>query len=196
MMTLQEIKNMERIRKAYGEKKAQADAAVQGQRRNAPRLSKADAETVENMLEKIRGYVEYTMNYNKEVERIKAEYEGRGENTPRSILINPGKYGISQYEHANREVLKLKKDINRVLSAYKRFSHKHPDIDTLGITSSVQVHNYSNVDSKVLKIEKTMEDLRSYGEEEVFQLKSRGADMKYLLNASNADFGIHSNSGN
>jgi len=193
MMTLEQMKQMERIRKMYGEQLKAAEEAAQLKMSLAPRLSKEDREQIEDMMQEVREYNQYTLGYNAEIEHAKQEYIKRGVTIPKHVSHNPKGFSTLHYERANHEALELKKCIKRILSKYKTFEQQYPDSETLGITKMWKTLHYFNVDANVSKLEKLVDELRSYGEEEIYQLKKRGVNLKSLMEYTDADLGIHRN---
>lgn len=173
MMTLEEMKQMERIRTAYGVQSQAAEAEALKRMKSAPLLTAEDSTEIERMLSDIRRHNQFTFDYN----------EGRNG-------LGNGQ-GITHFEQANAESMRLKKSIYRMLDKYKYFYQEHPDPNTLGIRKTHKKYNYYNIDPKVIKIERTVEELRAFGEEEMYQLKKRQVNIKSLLDFTDADLGNH-----
>lgn len=168
---ISEIKQGQQLRKQYGERRAVAEAELQKKIGKAPRLSEADRATVQSHLASIDQHNAFTFNFHAELKEQDLEYS--------SVYVR----GSTQYEHANREAMHLKKEIKRILNPYLSFWHKEPDPETLVFYKSKE-YRYPNPDKEVLSLLDAVNEKRNYGEEEMFQLKKLGVNIPHILGIS------------
>ncbi|ARF16397.1 hypothetical protein SporoP17a_03175 [Sporosarcina ureae] len=61
---------------------------------------------------------------------------------------------------------------------YKLFAYKIPAAETYGMYPESKIFQYNSVDPYVTQIEKELEELRSYTEDQMHQLKEKGANIE------------------
>lgn len=185
MFDYKQYKAMERIRKNYTEQRKQAETEAAARAKTTPTVTIKERNQIESMIEKIRSFAEYTFAYEKAVGNEELKYKERGDlSRPLTIWINPGTYSISHYEHANREVLRLKKSIRNLLRDYEVFRQEFPDPDNLGATKMNKEFYYQKLDPFVTNTKKEIEELRCYGEQVAYEMKQEGVNMAYALGVS------------
>ncbi|MFC4714067.1 hypothetical protein [Planococcus dechangensis] len=165
---IDEIKQDQRMRKQYGERRQLAEAELQKKLGSAPRLSEVDRASVKKHMASIQKHNDFTFAFQGELKERGLDYS--------SMNV----HGSAHFEHANREAMNLKKEIRRILNPYLVFWHEEPDPTTLVFYNSKK-HRYHNPDKEVVKLLEQVEALRNYGEEEVFQLKKIGVNFAHML---------------
>lgn len=168
---ISEIKQGQKLRKEYGERRQAAELELQKKLGNAPCLSETDRAKVQGHLANIEKHNSFTFNFHADLKERGLDYS------------NPTVRGSTHYEHANREAMGLKKEIKRILNPYLVFWHKEPDPETLVFYKSKK-YRYHNPDKEVVKLLEQVEASRNYGEEEMFQLKKMGVNFAQMLGVS------------
>ena len=168
---INEIKQGQRLRNQYGERRRAAEVELQNKIGNAPRLSEADRAVIQNHLASIDKHNAFTFKFHEDLQERGLKY------------ASTNVHGSTQYEHANREAMHFKKEIKRILNPYISFWHEEPDPETLIFYKSKE-YRYHNPDKEVLQVLDVLKEKRNYGEEEVFQLKKVGVNIPHMLGVS------------
>lgn len=188
MFTLDAIKKMEKMREQAREAKQVAEEKAMIISNMAPRLSKEDREQIEVLMEKVRSQNQFTFEFMAEYERLKAQ---PGNEYLQSFQVHgPGEYTYSNYHDAARYSWRDKQTIKGILEKYKHFTHHYPLPGLTQLNSKGVELSYNNVDPEVLKIDKQLETMRNYSEEEIVQLKKRGVNMNYYFGITKEDGGL------
>lgn len=179
IMSLQQIKQMEdmleeaRVFKKAVEEKADVIAGL------SPRLTEEDRKLINEKIDKIKVYNQYTFEFQKELKRAGHSNEDN--------IRTVGDYSYDDAFEANRNAFYLKQGIRKMLEKYKHFDHYFPIPGTTQLKREPVKLPYRKIDPEVSKIEKELESLRSHTEEEVYQLKKRGVNMNYYLGINKED---------
>ena len=180
-INLKTVKQDQARRKRFAELKQIADKELLKQQLSTPRLSKEDRQQIEKMMEQIKKDHEYTFFCGREKERIEEYYQSIGMSVPFNELVAPGETSITLLETAYRRSTDLKRRVLELLLSYKQFTFHYPDPSFWGATTTPKVHRYDKPDSEVLRIEKEVEEMRSYGEQEMYEFKKLGRDPSYYI---------------
>lgn len=180
-INLKTVKRDQERRKRFAELKQAADKEVLRKQLSAPQLSKQDRQQIERTLEQIKKDHEYTFFCGREKERIEEYYQSIGMSVPFNELVAPGETSIALLETAYRRSTDLKRKVLELLLSYKEFTFHYPDPSFWGATTIPKVHRYDKPDSEVLRIEKEVEGMRSYGEQEMYEFKKLSGDPSYYI---------------
>ncbi|PID20168.1 hypothetical protein CSV61_16090 [Sporosarcina sp. P3] len=180
-INLKTVKQDQARSKRFAELKQIADKEVLRQQLSAPKLSKQDRQQIEKMIEQIKKDHEYTFFCGREKERIEEHYQSIGKPVPFNELVAPGETSVTLLETAYRRSTDLKRKVFEILNTYKTFAHQYPDPMFGGATTIAKMHRYDKPDPEVLRIEKEVEEMRSYGEQEMHEFKKLGGDPSYYI---------------